>query len=122
MEISPLQRKVSASDLSLEQMEANKNLSNKDKLSEVCRQFEAVLLRQILSESQKNVIDTKHQSAADGIYHDMVTNQMADSISRSRAFGLATTLEKELGRQLLKNPDSTSSDNSSQTGSVPKTL
>lgn len=122
MEISPLQRKVNATDLSLEQMESNKNLSDKEKLSEVCRQFEAVLLRQILSESQKNVIDTKHQSAADSIYHDMVTNQMADSISRSRAFGLATTLEKELGRQLLKNPDPAASENSSQTGSAPKTL
>ena len=48
MEISPLNREVRASELPLERLAGSKEVSQKEKIAEVSRQFEAVLLRQIL--------------------------------------------------------------------------
>ena len=48
MNISPLQPAIKASDVPLDQLARNPNISQKDKVGEACRQFEAVLLRQIL--------------------------------------------------------------------------
>jgi Rod binding domain-containing protein len=102
MEISPLQRHVSASDLPLERLAGNKQVSDGEKVAEVSRQFEAVLLRQILGSAQKTVFasSTHPQSVAGGVYQDMITNQLADSISHSGAFGLARSLEKQLSHEL----------------------
>jgi Rod binding domain-containing protein len=36
-----------------------------------------------------------------GIYSDMITNQLADSISHSGSFGLAKSLEAQLVHQVL---------------------
>lgn len=102
MEVSNLQRQVSAADIPLDRMTDSKQVSDQQKLGEVSRQFEAILLRQILSEAQKSQITIKGKSpsAVSDIYHDMVTNQLADSISRSGSVGMAKVLEKQLGRQL----------------------
>ena len=102
MEISPLQRHVQAADLPLDKLAANSNLSQADKVGEVSRQFEAILLRQILSEAQKPVFKSKMNpdTASSGIYRDMITTQLADSISRSKALGLADTLSRQLTKQL----------------------
>ncbi len=102
MEVSNLQRKVSAADIPLDRMTDSKQVSDQQKLGEVSRQFEAILLRQILSEAQKSqaTMKGKAPSAVSDIYHDMVTNQLADSISRSGSVGMAKVLEKQLGRQL----------------------
>jgi hypothetical protein len=54
MNISSIQREPKASDMSLEQLTTNTQVSNKEKLSEASRQFEALLLRNILSDTQKN--------------------------------------------------------------------
>ncbi|HVY68911.1 MAG TPA: rod-binding protein, partial [Verrucomicrobiae bacterium] len=47
-----------------------------------------------------------HQdNAVNGIYQDMIVNQLADGISRSGGLGLADSIEQQLGRQLLsKSP------------------
>jgi flagellar protein FlgJ len=86
-----------------EQMAANPNVPKKQKVEEACRQFEAVLLRQILSEARKTVIasDGKKDSNETDIYNDMVNTQMADNISRSGTFGLAQSLESQLVHQVL---------------------
>ncbi len=103
MDIPPLQSHVKASLLPFDQLAANPNVPQDEKVKEACRQFEAVLLRQILGEARKNVI---HSSSADdsntaGIYNDMINNQMADSISKSGAFGLAKSLQTQLVHQVL---------------------
>lgn len=97
--ISPL----SPADVPIEQLSGDKRLSDPAKLAEVSRQFEAVLLRQILTEARKTVIhsDKKSESACSGIYQDMVTTQIADTISRSGSFGLAHSLQHQLTRQVL---------------------
>ncbi len=103
MEISPLQPGIKASELPLEQLARNSNVSEQDKVGEACRQFEAVLLRQILSEARKTVIagGEEQDPTTDGIYDDMINNQLADGISHSGSFGLAKSLETQLGRQIL---------------------
>ena len=102
MEISSLQRHVSASDLPLERLAGNQQISDADKVAEVSRQFEAVMLRQILGSAQKTIFASSMNphSVATGVYQDMITNQLANNISHSGAFGLARSLEKQLGHEL----------------------
>jgi len=97
-----LTRAVNASDLPLEQLARNPNLSEPQKIGELSRQFEAMLLRQILQNARKTVIqsDLEQPSVANDIYQDMVTQQLAEAMSKSGSFGLARSLEKELTRQL----------------------
>jgi len=103
MNIPPLSPHVRASELPLEQLAKNQNLTETEKVGELSRQFEAVLLRQILKEVKKSVIKSglTTESAGSDIYNDMVTNQLAEGISKSGAFGFAKSLEHDLSRQIL---------------------
>jgi flagellar protein FlgJ len=98
MNVAALQSKVDASHVSLESLAGNKALSQDQKIGEASRQFEAVLLRQFLSESQKPVINSEFTDNSNiaGIYQDMITNQLADSLSRGGGIGLAKTFERQL--------------------------
>lgn len=98
MVVSPLSKEVKASDIAPERLAGNTALTEQQKIAEASRQFEAILLRQILSATQKTVIPSKYvdNSTAADIYRDMITNQLADSISKSGAFGLAKTFEQQL--------------------------
>jgi peptidoglycan hydrolase FlgJ len=102
MDISAIQPHVKAADVPLNQLAGNKTLTEDQKVGEASRQFEAVLLRQILTESQKSAFKSKYtdNSLAGGIYRDMTVNQLADNISKSGAFGLAKSLNKELTHQV----------------------
>lgn len=90
-----------------DKLATNPNVSEKDKIHEACRQFEAVLLRQILAQARKPVNTTSKDSnpAIKGIYDDMVNNQLADNISRSGSFGLARSLDSQLNHQVLRPAD-----------------
>ena len=70
------------------QQEPLRTKEKDDKVREASRQFEAVLLRQIIGEARKTVVSStaNSQSSSAKIYDDMINNQMADSISRSGAF------------------------------------
>jgi len=98
MEVTPLQRPVVASDIAPERLAGNPRLSKEQKINEASRQFESVLLRQILSDSQKTVISSEFsdKSTAAGIYQDLVSKTLADSISKSGSFGLAKTFAQQL--------------------------
>jgi flagellar protein FlgJ len=100
MNITPLQQPVDASHLPLESLAGSQVLTQDQKIAEASRQFEAVLLRQFLAESQKPVIQSEFtdNSSAAGIYQDMITNQLADSLSRNGGVGLAKTFERQLSR------------------------
>jgi flagellar protein FlgJ len=100
MGIDPLKKSVNAADIAPERLAGNTALTEQQKIAEASRQFEAILLRQILSATQKPVIPSKYadNSTAASIYRDMVTTQLADSISKSGSFGLAQTFEHQLTR------------------------
>ena len=97
MNISPLQNRAAA-DIAPEALAGNSKLTEQEKIAEASRQFESMLLRQILSESQKPVIKSEFtdNSTAAGIYQDFITNQLSDSLSKSGAFGFAKTFERQL--------------------------
>jgi flagellar protein FlgJ len=98
MDIAPLPKAVSASDIPPEQLAHNSALTEQQKIVEASRQFEAILLRQILGTTQKTIIPSKfaNNSLSSEIYRDMITTQLADSISKSKSFGLAKTFEHQL--------------------------
>jgi Rod binding domain-containing protein len=98
MEITSIQRPAAGADVAPEQLAGNSHLTQQQKIAEASRQFEAVLLRQILGDAQKTVLPSEFSddSTASGIYHDMVTNTLADSMSKSGGFGLAKVFEQQL--------------------------
>ncbi|HET7626175.1 MAG TPA: hypothetical protein VFM25_13010 [Verrucomicrobiae bacterium] len=102
MDITPIQNHVKAADIPFDQLAGNKNIPEGEKIAEVCRQFEAMLLRQILKDARKDVLapQQNEDQATSGIYSDMINNQLADSISRSGTFGLAKRLQSQLTRQV----------------------
>lgn len=107
MNISSLLHTAKAENLPIEKLVGNKSLSEKEKVAEVSRQFESVLLRQILGQARKTVFKSKfsEDSMTSGIYQDMATSQLADAISRSGSFGLARSLEAQLIRQNTNSAD-----------------
>ena len=102
MEIAATTSHVKAADLPLDRLATNSQLSEQEKVGELSRQFEAILLRQILGEAQKTIFHSNYtdDSMASGVYRDMVTNQLADDISKSGTFGLAQSLNGQLSHQL----------------------
>jgi Rod binding domain-containing protein len=111
--------KIDPSKLQLESLAHNQSVSDADKVDEVSRQFEAVLLRQILQDIRKPVLaPTEGDATSAGIYSDMINNQLADSISRSGGFGLAKSLSGQLAHQVLARAPAPAQE---KTASVPTT-
>lgn len=102
---------VTTADLPMESLAANPHLSQQQKVAEASRQFEAIMLRQILSEAQKPVIKTEFtdDSTASGIYQDFITNSLADSMSKAGTLGLAKVFEQQLSHPGAKTTASTAS-------------
>jgi Rod binding domain-containing protein len=107
MNIPALNPHIDASEIAPERLAKNPRLTEQQKVSEASRQFESILLKQILESSQKTVIKSKlsDDSTASSIYHDMVTTRLADAISKSGSFGLTKTFEQQLNRQHGARPD-----------------
>jgi len=99
MNISPFSPPtVRAAELPLEKLDHNPNVSEADKALAVGQQFEAVMLRQILNDATKNMFASSEAggSSTNSVYQDMITNSLADSMSRAGGLGLATVLAKQL--------------------------
>jgi Rod binding domain-containing protein len=105
MNISPIQQRLDVSDVPPEQLANNSQLTEEQKIGEATRQFEALLLRQILENTQKTVIRSSFSddSTSSTIYRDLVTAQLADSISRSGDLGLGKTLERQFTQSLRQS-------------------
>jgi flagellar protein FlgJ len=78
----------------------NPKVSESDKIAEASRQFEAVLLRQILSAARKTVIRSglEQESAASDMYQDMINAHLADAITGAGGLGLARSLQLQVNR------------------------
>lgn len=99
---STLNPTLKPANIPLERLASNKHLTDPQKVTELARQFEAVLLRQILGEAHKKVFTStmNPDSMTGGVYQDMITNQLADQISHAGSFGLARALEAQLQQEL----------------------
>lgn len=111
MQLPALSARAPAPNVPLDRLAGNTQLSEKEKVGEAGRQFEAIMLRQILGEAMKPVFKSEFagQSAQAGIYQDMIVNQMADNLTRAGGFGLAENLNRDLTRQLSSAPKPTDS-------------
>ena len=85
MNISSVHGATATLDTALAALQHSPRISAQEKVGEACRQFEAVLLRQILGDARKSVLhsDPESDSAVSGVYQDMITANLADAISRS---------------------------------------
>lgn len=106
MELPALQAHAATARPPLERLAGNRQLSEAAKVAESGRQFEAVLLRQILGEAMKPVFKSEFtaRSAQAGIYQDLVVNQLAEQVTSAGGLGLATSLNRQLTRQLGTTP------------------
>ena len=89
---------MSANHLAIERLAQNNKLTEAEKIGEVARHFEAILLRQFLNEGMKPLMggDEGMNSAQKGIYQDMITYTLADTISKSGQFGLSQVFRQQL--------------------------
>src|SRR5260370_42535190 len=101
MNVPSLTHRPTAAEVPLDQLARNPNLSEADKIREVSRQFEAVLLRQSLQNARKTIAPSKFnpESAQNSNYPDLVTSQPPEHISQSGPFGLAHVLPPQMTRQ-----------------------
>jgi peptidoglycan hydrolase FlgJ len=98
MNISSINPKIDTTHIDIESLAGNQALTQDQKIAEASKQFEAILLRQFLSESQKSQIsgELADNSTSAGIYQDMITNQLAENLSQGNGIGLAKTFEQQL--------------------------
>ena len=66
------------------------------KVGEVSRQFEAILLRQFLSESMKPLLEG---GPSGQVYGYLLTDTLADSLSKGGGMGLSSVLQAQLGKE-----------------------
>ena len=89
---------MSANHLAVEQLAQNNKLTEAQKIGEVAQHFEAMLLRQFLNEAPKPMLSENDgmNPAQKGIYQDMITHSLAETISQSGEFGLAKAFHHQL--------------------------
>jgi Rod binding domain-containing protein len=97
MSINPIS---AAGPENLERIAADPALKESEKIAEACRQFEALLLRQVLAETHRPMQGSGQSSTVSSIYQDLIHNTLAESISRSGMLGLAQTLQQDFTRQI----------------------
>ncbi len=90
----------------LERLPHSPHLSEAEKVAEASRLFEALLLRQILRQTQHPVILSTFtdDSATAGLYRDLFCEHLAEAIARSGALGLAQTLQQQLTPRTAASP------------------
>ncbi len=63
--------------------------------AEVAAQFEAILVRQLLSSTMTSMLGSQSDEAA-SVYGDLMTDSFAQQLTRGSGLGLAPMLEKQL--------------------------
>ena len=93
---------VRADRLPLERLADNLNVSEGGKTREVARQFEAILLRQILQSMHQTAIKGAlgEASVSKDIYFDLMNEHLADTMTKGGGLGLASALQVQLQRQM----------------------
>ena len=65
-------------------------------VKKVSQQFESILVRQFLSESMKSLLE---EGPSGQVYGYMLTDSLADSISKGGGLGLCSVLQTQLGNE-----------------------
>lgn len=78
-------------------------LSNASNPQEVARQFEAILLRQMLSESMKSFLE---QGQSGQVYGYFVTDALADTMTKGGGLGIRSVIEAQLRQEPVRRPES----------------
>ena len=104
MNIANLSAAPKPGDLTLEELAKHPQIAESQKIAELSRQFEAVLLRQLLQQARKTLVTSRFNPDAKGnaIYDDLLNAQLADNMSKGGGLGLAAGLKQQLAQQLLK--------------------
>jgi Rod binding domain-containing protein len=102
MNISSLHSQTVAPEMPVERLADNAAMSEQEKIGELSKQFESLLVRQILAEAQKPVFQSKYadNSFAGSIYRDLNVQHLADGISQAGGLGLAGVLQQQLTKQV----------------------
>jgi Rod binding domain-containing protein len=110
MQVDPFSRTIKSEDVPLDRLMANTQLSEADKVAAVSRHFEAILLRQFLTEAQKPLLNPKDNSnnGVNAIYKDMMVNHLADEVSKKGNFGLAKFFQAQMTPHQPKKADDAS--------------
>ena len=64
--------------------------------SAVAKQFEAVLIRQLLGKTMSSMLGGKEGGVAGSVYGDMLTDTMANQLSAGPGLGLGRFIERQL--------------------------
>lgn len=82
---------------SLEELARHPRAEDPAGRAEAARQFEAMLVRQMLNEAQKPVFRSSlvKDSTASAIYRDQLTAQLADAVTQGGGLGLARALYEQ---------------------------
>jgi Rod binding domain-containing protein len=102
MTISRLHPQTIAPEMPVDRLADNAALSEQEKIGELSKQFESLLVRQILAEAQKPVFQSKYSdnSFAGSVYRDLNVQNLAEGISRAGGLGLAGVLQQQLTKQV----------------------
>ncbi len=74
--------------------------STKAKIEASCRQFEGIMVKQILTASKLPLVGgTGSGGAVGAIYNDLVVQTLSDQITAGGGIGLASALQTQLSRQ-----------------------
>ena len=97
MDVNAVSRGINPADLPLDRLAANSQLSEAEKVNAVSRHFEAILLRQFLTEAHKPLLKSNDSlpGASNAIYQDMIVTHLADEISKTGMFGLANAFQTQ---------------------------
>lgn len=106
MDVPSLKRTVDASAIPIDRLASSTAVPKEEKLRQVSRHFEAILVRQILNDAHKPVHGNGAlpETATTGIYRDLMTEKLADTISKSGQFGVSRSFEMQLTQQLTRPP------------------
>lgn len=76
--------------------------SDREKLKQASKQFEAIFIRQMLASARKTNFDDSGLFSGEGTdtFRQMQDDRFAEIASQSGAFGLAATIENQLARTL----------------------
>lgn len=91
----------------LSQADSGAKTKDPQKLKDATEQFEAILIRQYLSEAMQPLFDDSMMGQASGshMYQYMITDAMASELSNNSTFGVASLLQMQLTQADSITPD-----------------